>query len=154
MFMRLKNILKGKVVMFCIGNIERGDDGLGPHLAGMIKGKAPYEVIDAGAAPENWTGVVTRLKPDTIVMVDAVYFEGRPGEMRIFSGEDLRSGKISTHDVSPKLLIEYLKESTKANIYVLGIRPESNKLGEGLSNPVKNSLEELKKYLLEQAQRC
>src|SRR3989338_5670257 len=112
----LKDILKGKVVMLCVGNVERGDDGLGPYLARMIKGKAPYEVIDAGAAPENWTGVVTRLKPDTIIMVDAVYFEGEPGDMRIFSGEDLRSGKISTHDVSLKLLIEYLKEFTKADI--------------------------------------
>lgn len=148
MLMRLKNILKGKVVMLCIGNIECGDDGLGPHLAGMIKGKASYEVIDAGVAPENWTGVVTRLKPDTIVMVDAVYFEGRPGEMRIFSGEDLRSGKISTHDVSLKLLIEYLKESTKADIYVLGIRPESNKLGEGLSLSVKTSLDNATKELI------
>ena len=144
----LKNILKGKVVILCIGNSERGDDGAGPHLAGAIKGRVPYEVIDAGSAPENWTGVVTGLKPDTIVMVDAVYFEGEPGEIKIFSGEDLRSGKISTHDVSPKLLIEYLKESTKADIYVLGIKPQSNKLGEELSLCVKLSLDNLSKMLL------
>lgn len=148
----LKDVLKGKVVILCIGNIERGDDGLGPYLAGMIKGRVPYEVIDAGAAPENWTGVITRLKPDTIVMVDAIYFEGEPGEIRIFSGEDLRSGKISTHDVSPKLLIEYLKESTKADIYVLGIKPEANRFGEGLSKSVKNSLEELERCLLKESQ--
>jgi len=144
----LKNILKGKVVILCVGNSERGDDGAGPHLAGAIKGRVPYEVIDAGSAPENWTGVVTGLKPDTIVMVDAVYFEGEPGEIKIFSGEDLRSGKISTHDVSPKLLIEYLKESTKADIYVLGIKPQSNKLGEGLSPCVKLALNNLSKTLL------
>jgi len=144
----LKNILKGKVVILCIGNSERGDDGLGPYFAGAIKGGVSYEVIDAGTAPENWTGVVTGLKPDTIVMVDAVYFEGEPGEIKIFSGEDLRSGKISTHDVSPKLLIEYLKESTKADIYVLGIKPQSNKLGEGLSPCVKLALNNLSKTLL------
>lgn len=144
----LKDILKGKVVILCAGNIERGDDGFGPRLAGMIKGKAPYEVIDAGTAPENWTGVVAGLKPDTIIMVDAVYFEGEPGEIKIFSGEDLRSGKISTHDVSPKLLIEYLKESTKADIYVLGIKPQSNKLGEGLSPRLKSSLDTLSQTLL------
>jgi hydrogenase 3 maturation protease len=114
----------------------------------MIKGKVPYEVIDAGTAPENWTGVITRLEPDTIIMVDALYFEGEPGEMKIFSGEDLRSGKISTHDVSPKLLIQYLKESTKADIYVLGIKPQSNKLGEGLSPRVKLALNNLSATLL------
>ena len=71
----------------------------------MIKGRTPYEVIDAGVSPENWTGVVVKLNPDTIIIVDAIYFDGEPGDIKIFAGEDLRSGKISTHDVSPKLLI-------------------------------------------------
>ena len=146
--MNLRNILKGKVVILCIGNIERGDDGLGPHLARMLKGKSPYEVIDAGVAPENQTGVIARLKPDTIVIVDAVYFEGEPGDIKIFSGEDLGSGKISTHDVSPKLLIGYLKESTGASIYVLGIKPQSNKFGQGLSPCIKTSLDSLIRVLL------
>ena len=144
----LKDILKGKVVILCIGNIERGDDGLGPYLASMINGKVPYEVIDAGTVPENWTGVITKLNPDTVIMVDAVDFEGKPGEMRIFSGEDIRSGKISTHDVSLKLLTEYLKESVKADIYVLGIKPQSNRLGEGLSPCIKTSLDSLVGMLL------
>jgi len=144
----LKNILKGKVIILCIGNIERGDDGLGVRLAMMIKDKAPFEVIDAGTAPENWTGVVTRLKPDTIIMVDAICFEGKPGDMRIFSGEELGSGKISTHDVSLKLLIEYLKASIKADIYILGIKPASNELGEDISLPVKISLDKLAKILI------
>ncbi|MCX5687983.1 MAG: hydrogenase 3 maturation endopeptidase HyCI [Candidatus Omnitrophica bacterium] len=144
----LKSILKGKVVMLCIGNIERGDDGLGPHLAMMIKDKVSFEVRDAGATPENWTGVVTRLKPDTIIMVDAICFEGKPGDVRIFAGEELGSGKISTHDVSLKLLIEYLKEATKANIYMLGIKPVSNEFGRGISLPIKTSLDKLAKILI------
>jgi len=148
MLMRLKDILKGKVVMLCIGNIERGDDGLGPRLAMMIKDKTSFEVIDAGTVPENWTGVVTRLKPDTIIMVDAICFEGSPGDMRIFSGEELGSGKISTHDVSLKLLIEYLKVSTRADIYMLGIKPVSNEFGKDMSLPVKTSLDKVVKMLI------
>src|SRR4030042_6594637 len=119
----LKKILKGKVVVLCIGNKERGDDGAGPYLADLIKGKVPYDVIDAGMTPENYTGLVIRSKPDTIIIVDAIYFEGAAGEIKLFSGEDLRSGKISTHDVSPKLLIEYLRSSTDSEIHVLGIKP-------------------------------
>ena len=144
----LKNILKGKVVMLCIGNIECGDDGAGPYFAKMIKDKVPYEIIDAGVAPENWTGVAVRLKPDTIIIVDAICFEGEPGDVRIFSGEDLRSGKISTHDVSPKLLIEYLKKSTNADIHILGIKQESNKLGDGISPCVKSSLDNLVRMIM------
>jgi len=143
----LKNILKGKVVLLCLGNIARGDDGVGPHIASAIKGNIPYEVIDAGVVPENYTGVVRKLNPDTILIIDAIQFEGAPGEIRIFKGEDLRTGKISTHDVSPKLLIEYLASSTNAKIYILGIKPTSNKLGDGLSEVVAESVKKVERLL-------
>lgn len=143
----LRDILKGKVVILCLGNPDRGDDAAGSYLASIIKGKTLYEVIDAGVAPENYTAVIKRLKPDTILIVDSVQFEGNVGETRIFTGEDLRSGKISTHDVSPKLLIDYLKSSTKANIYIFGIKPGSTKLGETLSAEVKSVIETLAQEL-------
>lgn len=145
----LKDILKGKVVILCLGNIERGDDGVGPHVAREIKGKVSCEVIDSGTTPENYTGLIKRLKPDTIIIVDAIYFDGRPGEIRLFSGEDLRTGKISTHDVSPKLLIEYLKSSTGARVFILGIRPESNEFGEGLTKEVDLAVKKLGTLLLD-----
>ncbi len=141
----LKDILKGKIVTLCLGNIDRGDDGVGPHIAGLLKGKVSYEVIDAGVAPENYTGVIKRAKPDTIIIIDAIHFEGRAGEVRIFSGAELCSGKISTHDVSPKLLIEYLASSTDANIYIVGIKPGSNKFGQGLSREVAKTAQSLAK---------
>ncbi len=145
---QLKDILKGKVVILCIGNKDRGDDGAGPDLANAIKEKSPYEVIDAGITPENYTGVIARLNPDTIIIVDTVQFEANPGDTRLFRGDDLRSGKISTHDVSPKLLIEYLKSSTNASIYVLGIRPKSNKFGEGMSKEVREAVKGLTERFL------
>ncbi len=140
----LKDILKEKSVLLCLGNRDRGDDGVGPRLASEIKDKVNFKVIDAGVAPENYTGVIKRLDPDTIVIVDAVYFDGKPGDIRLFSGDDLRVGKISTHDMSPKLLIQYLKSSTDAKIYVLGIRPGSNKFGQDLSPEVRAALDKLK----------
>jgi len=143
----LKDILKEKSVLVCLGNRDRGDDGVGPRLASEIKDKVNYEVIDAGVAPENYTGVIKRLSPDTIVIVDAIYFDGKPGDIRLFSGDDLRVGKISTHDMSPKLLIQYLKSSTNAKIYVLGIRPGSNKFGQELSPEVRAALDKLKHAL-------
>jgi len=144
----LRDILKGKIVILCVGNRDRGDDGVGPYLYDEIKEKTPHEVIDAGVVPENYTGVVTRLKPDAIIIVDAIQFEGEAGEWKLFSGEDLRAGRVSTHDVSPKLLIEYLKSSTNAGIYILGIKPKSNKFGEGLSKEVKNSMQLLVQDLI------
>jgi len=141
--MDLKNILKGKVVILCLGNIDRADDGLGPYIARAIKGKLRHEVIDAGMTPENYTGVIRRLEPDTIILIDTIYFGGEKGEIRFFSGEDLHSGKISTHDVSPKLLVEYLRSSTKANVYILGVNPGSDRLGGGLSREVRDAAQRI-----------
>jgi len=76
--------LRDKVVVLCLGNIDRGDDAVGPYLASKIKGKVEYDVIDAGVTPENYTGVIKRLKPNRIIIVDAVSFEGKPGEIRCF----------------------------------------------------------------------
>ncbi|MFH1854592.1 MAG: hydrogenase 3 maturation endopeptidase HyCI [Candidatus Omnitrophota bacterium] len=139
----IRSILKGKTIILCLGNPDRGDDGAGPAIANAIKESSDYEVIDAGMTPENYTGIIIKSEPDTIIIIDAVLFEGKPGDVRLFSGEDLRSGKISTHDVSPKLLIQYLKESIRADIYILGIHPKSNKLGEGLSEEVKKAVGEI-----------
>ena len=145
----LKNILKGNVVIVCVGNIDRGDDGFGPRLAAILKEKKIHNVIDAGMAPENYTGVVKKLKPDTIIIVDAVYFEGKPGEIRLFSGEDIRFNDISTHGMSLKFFIEYMKNYTKAGMYLLGAKPVSNKLGDGLSREVAGSLEAVKSLFLD-----
>ena len=145
----IKEILKGRVVVLCVGNKDRGDDGIGPRLASQIKGKIAHEVIDAGVTPENYTGLIARLKPDTIIIVDAIYFEGKPGEVKLFSREDLRTGKISTHDISPKLLIEYLELSTGAKIYMLGVKPLSSNFGKELSKEVESSLKKLEKLFLE-----
>ncbi len=137
--LNLRDVLKGKVVIVCIGNIERGDDGIGPHIAPLLKDSARYEVIDAGVSPENYTGVIKRLNPDTVIIIDAVYFEARVGEIRLFKGDDLYSGRLSTHDMSPRLLIEYLKSSTDADIYLLGIRPGLNRFGRNLSEEVEKT---------------
>ncbi|MFH1782967.1 MAG: hydrogenase 3 maturation endopeptidase HyCI [Candidatus Omnitrophota bacterium] len=145
----LKNILKGKVVILCLGNLDRGDDGVGPVIAAKLSGKTSHEVINAGMTPENFTGPVTKLNPDTIIIIDTVMFDGAPGDYKIFKGDDLREGKISTHDVSPKLLIEYLKSSTKAEIYILGIKPKSNNIGEPLSPEVEKSIDEIVKLLIQ-----
>jgi Ni,Fe-hydrogenase maturation factor len=64
-----------------------------------------------------------------------------------FSGGDIRSGKVSTHDVSPKLLIEYLRSSIDAKIYLLGIRPGSNRFGQGLTKEVERSVNVLAEFL-------
>ena len=44
MLEHLKSHLKGKVVILGVGNLMRGDDGVGSLLASGIQGKVPFTV--------------------------------------------------------------------------------------------------------------
>lgn len=149
----LKSHLKGKVVILGIGNTLRSDDGLGSILAQRIKEKVPYVVFDAGQGPENYLEKMVKEKPDTMVIVDAVDFGGKPGEFRILEAEDLKTVNLfATHNTSLSLLINYLQSNLKADIIILIIQPKSIALGEGLSPEVEKTAVELERYFSQYGQ--
>jgi len=133
-------ILRGKVVIVGIGNIMRGDDGFGPALVKELDNRINAHCIDAGTAPENYTGKITKMEPDTILFVDAVHLDMKPGEYDILKKEDIVNSSLTTHDISPEMLINFLESQTKAKIYLLGIEPESIGFGDEMSDVVKRSL--------------
>jgi len=152
-------ILKGKTVIVGIGNPLRGDDGLGPALierltqplrakAGL-KGKVKTVCIDAGNSPESYTGKIVKENPDTVLLVDAVHLNLPPGQYRILLPEEILKSGFTTHDISPRMFIEYLKTQTRANIYMLGVQPENVSLGEKMSGSIKRTLEEMAKLIME-----
>lgn len=139
----LKSILKGKVVIVGIGNTLRGDDGAGPALIERLQAKVKASCIDAGSAPENFSGKILKEKPDTILMVDALHLGLAAGEYEVLEKEGIVKAGLTTHDISPRMFIEYLKSQTSADIFILGIQPKELSLGEGLSLPVKKTLEKV-----------
>ena len=143
----LKNILKGKVVIVGIGNSMKSDDGFGPALIERVKGKVKAVCINAGTTPENYVGAIAREKPDTVLLVDAVHMDLEPGKYEILGPEEIIKSGFTTHDISPKMFIEYLKSETNAAIYMLGIQPERLDLGEEMSAAVMKTLEELSELI-------
>jgi len=141
------SILKGKIAIVGIGNTLRRDDAFGPALIARLQGEVEALCIDAGPAPENYLGKIARAKPDTILIVDALYLGLAPGEYSILKKDDIAKGGLSTHDISPRMFIEYLQKQTTADIFILGVQPESVSFGEGLSDSVKKALDEICKNL-------
>jgi len=135
-----KNILKKKCVIVGVGNPLKGDDGIGPALVERLQGRIEGTCINSESAPENYTGKIKRENPDTILIVDAVHLGRSPGEYEILEKDDLLTGGLTTHALSPAMFIEYLENETKANIYLLGIQPESLKFGEPLSEKLEKTL--------------
>jgi hydrogenase 3 maturation protease len=139
----LSQILKGKVVFIGIGNPLRGDDGFGPLFVQRLQGQVPAVCLDAGNAPETFTGKIVREKPDTIVFVDAAHLGLLPGESALLRKEDMLKTGFTTHDLSPHLLIQYLESQVKADIYLLGVQPLSVEFGAGMSQAVARTLDTL-----------
>lgn len=140
---RLTSLLKGKVVYMGIGNILRGDDGIGPELVARLSEKGMC-TVDAGTVPENHIRSVARLEPDTVIIVDAVHLDREPGAVELLDRNDIKGGTgFTTHSLSPVLVMERLEEETGAGVFLLAIQPESIEFGAPLSPEVANLLEVL-----------
>ena len=136
-------LLTGKIVFVGIGNPLRGDDAFGLRLIERIQGKVRAVCIEAGTAPESYTGKIVKEKPDTIVLVDAVHLNKPPGEYALLEKAEILKTGFTTHDLSPDLMIEYLEGRTRADIYLLGVQPQTLAMGAEMSEPVKKSLDKL-----------
>jgi hydrogenase 3 maturation protease len=146
-------ILRGKTVIVGIGNSLRGDDGFGPALIEQIQGKVGCICIDAGSAPEKFLGVIVKEEPDTILFVDAADLDLEPGQYRILEPVDIVKCGLTTHDMSSRMLIEFLENQTKANILMLGVQPQHLSLGEAMSQCLTETLDEIQ-MLIQEAGSC
>lgn len=128
-------------LIMCIGNRDGGDDGIGPHIADTLKiDSLDFVVLDCGTTPENYTAVVKRHKPKTLVLIDAADMGLAAGDIRIIPKEKLGSMHISTHGIPLSILIQYLEKEVEHVIFI-GIQPQTM-FGE-ISKPVKKSAEQL-----------
>jgi len=144
----IRERLKGKVLIAGVGNTLRGDDGAGVELIWRLQGKIKAELLECGEAPENYLGTIISMKPDTIVIVDAVELGQPPGTVSIIDIEDVEDlGIPSTHSISLKVLMNYLKTGTGADIFLLGIQPASIELEERISKEVSEALDKLEDIL-------
>lgn len=134
-----------------IGNVLKGDDGAGCRLAERLEGKIDAPVVDACEVPENYGGWVERRGLESVVYVDAVEFEGYPGEVRIIPLENLMMSASSTHHLSLHYMIKYLEEEWAGEAILVGIKPKSMVLDDGLSEEVESGVRKLADALLEAA---
>jgi hydrogenase 3 maturation protease len=133
------------ILILCIGNQEGGDDGIGPYIAERLKHESSHDmVLDCGTTPENYTGVIKRQKPKTLIIIDAAEMNLPPGEIRIIPREKLGTMHLSTHGIPLSVFIKYLENEVPCIIFI-GIQPET--MQGSLSDPVKKSGDDLIKLL-------
>jgi len=144
----LNRIVKGKIVLFGIGNTLRGDDGIGPFLIENLKNNVNAVCINGENAPENYVGKIIQIKPDTLIIIDAIHFNGKPGEYSIMRPIDLIDQGLTTHDISLVKLTEYIKRHINTDIYILGVQPHKIGLGTSLSECMQKTINILEKEFI------
>lgn len=149
--LKLLRILGGKkTVILGLGNSLKSDDGVGPFICDELsKAALTAEIINAGTVPENYIQRIIKKEPENLIVIDAIDFGGEAGQIRLLQPEQLNKSAFSTHTLSPHLFIEMIQQSKKVDVYVIGIQPKQIKLGEDISEQVKQTAEQLVRELAE-----
>lgn len=140
-----------KIMIICIGNDMRGDDGIGPLVAGELEGLSEVNtdiiVVNTGTVPENYTGVIRKVQPSHIIFIDAVEMKLAPGDIKLVQKDEIANYSISTHAMPLSFMIRYVETFTNASVLLIGIQPKNMDLYNLISDEVKIGAEELIKIL-------
>ncbi|MFH1570504.1 MAG: hydrogenase maturation protease [Gemmatimonadota bacterium] len=111
-----------------MGSSLRADDGVADRVLDWLSDQ-PFPCLRGGTAPENLAGPLRTAGLRTILLIDAVAFGGQPGDIRLFGPAELAEQDVSTHGMSPSLLLQYLAAATGASVCLLGVQPGTCALG-------------------------
>ncbi len=146
---KLKFLVQGKEwLIIGVGNLLRGDDGVGSLISQELEQSFPDRVIDGQTVPENFLVTVLDRRPKVCLFIDAVDFGGSPGEWGIFSFRSVKGKLPTTHTMSLGPLVSLL-EQEGIECWLIGIQPLVTEFG----SPVSEAVDQAKKQLLTMLRR-
>ena len=137
---RLRDLLSPGAAIVCTGNELCGDDAAGLAVAGQIPSDGPWEVFEAGPAPENFLVRIAQAHPPAVLLIDAMDFGGAPGEVALADARDIAGQGPCTHGPAPEAFLNLLAQMHPCPAAVLGIQPQNCAVGAPLSDEVTASV--------------
>jgi hydrogenase maturation protease HycI len=127
-----------RIALVGVGSELRGDDAAGILVAReFLKNKIKSLKVFLGeTAPENITGQIKKYKPTHIIIVDSADMKERPGKVKLFEVDQIAGITFSTHQLSLKMMVDYLSNFFKFDCVVLGIQPKCIQFGSEISKEV------------------
>jgi hydrogenase 3 maturation protease len=140
-----------RVALVGIGHELCGDDAVGMRLAGMLRPSASERllVVEAGPAPENFTGPLRSFQPDLVLLVDAAQMDAEPGTVRWLDLQGAGGISASTHTLPLHILVSYLVAELGCQVALIGIQPEQTFTDAPLTPRVQKAAREVIQVLLE-----
>ncbi|MCS7163703.1 MAG: hydrogenase 3 maturation endopeptidase HyCI [Thermodesulfovibrio sp.] len=144
----LKNI-KGKILIAGIGNPLRGDDAVGSYIIKrLVNDRINAVLVDCEDQLERFIEKIIQHKPETIIFIDALHMNQKPGSVAFLTEENLENIRVSTHQGNLSMCIKYIKARIKTKVFIIGIQPENTDFGKPISEKVLNTAETLRSILL------
>jgi hydrogenase maturation protease len=134
------------ILVACVGNVLRRDDGFGPAVAGRLKGQLPSgaELVETGI---GGIALVQELLDGYrgLVLVDALEDRAEPGTVVVLEPEvDGSQAHIpDVHLANPERVLAMAKGLgvLPERVAIVGCQPaDPEELGEGLSPPVERAV--------------
>src|SRR5512141_761341 len=115
-----------RLALVGIGHELCGDDAVGLRIAEAVRPLLAHEerllVVEAGPAPENFTSVLRRFKPDLIVLLDSARMKEEPGTVRWLDCEEAEGFSASTHTLPLQIFSAYLTSELGCTMGLIGIQ--------------------------------
>ncbi len=139
------------VVLMGVGNELRGDDAFGVMLGERIEHRIAPKLFVAHDLPEDYAVKAADLRPDIVLVLDAINFGGEAGELHLVAARDVPPAPGVTHRPSLEMMARFLEVDAGADTWVLGVQPQMTSVGVGdeMSEAVARALDALEALLLE-----
>ncbi|MEI6269855.1 MAG: hydrogenase maturation protease [Methylococcaceae bacterium] len=132
------------VLLFGYGNLSRGDDALGPLLLEYVESHCNLKDIEILSDFQLQIEHALDLESRSLVLfVDASV--SCIGAIDFVQLEPARDDSYTTHTMSPAAVLDVyqsIKKQMPPPCFLLSIKAEKLELGEGLSAPAKNNLDQ------------
>jgi hydrogenase 3 maturation protease len=159
-----------RVAVVGVGNSLKGDDAAGVLAARLLRKRllkqhagpggaaltgASYFisdgclVVEAGLAPENFTGVLRRFQPGLILVIDAVWMGDNEaaGFVVVLPIDQAEGFGASTHLQPLATLGGFLRHELDCAVWLVGIQPARLDFGSPVSPPVRRVCSQLAAWL-------
>lgn len=104
-----------------------GDDAAGILVIQDLKASLPAGSflipIDAGPAPENFTGLIRKHQPGLVVFIDAGDIGGKPGAIGMFPCDQSEGISAFGHTLPLAVLGKFLQQELSCECLLLIIQP-------------------------------
>ncbi len=138
----LSEIKNKKIVFIGLGNQLRKDDGVGVYILEKLRDilqKENFYFISAGISLENYLNKIVNLRPEVVLIFDALRNNvENEDDFLLLTEKELSNFTFSTHNISLPTVVEFISEMFKQQntfipkFYVLAVKVEDTALGDQL----------------------